>query len=56
LSNILATPYIGGLTPAATQTQALETVEQVLEIVRSRLPHYAVNAEFASRLKRLSAG
>jgi len=56
LNNILATPHIGGLTPTAIQAQALETVEQVREIVHGRLPHNAVNAEFANRLKRLSDG
>jgi len=54
LKNVLTTPHVGGLTPTAIQSQALETVEQVREIVRGRLPHNAVNAEFASRLKRLA--
>jgi len=56
LSNILATPHIGGLTPTAIEAQALETVEQVREIVRGRRLHNAVNAEHASRLKRLAEG
>ncbi len=55
LPNVLATPHIGGLTPTAIATQALETVEQVRRIVTGHLPHNAVNAASASRLARLAA-
>jgi D-3-phosphoglycerate dehydrogenase len=50
--NVVATPHIGGLTPAAIAHQALETVAQVEAIVAGRIPSGAVNAEHASRLGR----
>jgi D-3-phosphoglycerate dehydrogenase len=45
LPNVLATPHIGGLTPPAIESQALETVRQVEAIVAGRVPAGAVNAE-----------
>ncbi len=53
LPNVIATPHIGGLTPAAIEAQALETVEQVRALVSGRLPHNAVNPAAAHRLSRL---
>ncbi len=53
LPNVLATPHIGGLTPAATRAQALETVEQVRALLSGKLPHNALNARRAARLARL---
>ena len=50
---VIATPHIGGLTPQATEHQALETVAQVAEILKGRVPKGAVNAEHATRLKLL---
>ncbi len=50
---MVATPHIGGLTPQATEHQALETVAQVAEILQGRAPEGAVNADKASRLARL---
>ncbi len=50
---VVATPHIGGLTPQATEHQALETVAQVAEILQGRAPKGAVNADKASRLARL---
>ena len=50
---VIATPHIGGLTPQATEHQALETVAQVAEILKGRAPKGAVNAEQATRLARL---
>ena len=44
LQNVVATPHIGGLTPPAIEAQALDTVEQVRELVRGVVPHGAVNA------------
>jgi len=52
-AKVLATPHIGGLTPQATAHQALETVAQVAEILKGHAPKGAVNADKASRLKRL---
>ena len=51
---VVATPHIGGLTPPATEHQALETVAQVAEILRGHPPKGAVNADKASRLARFS--
>jgi D-3-phosphoglycerate dehydrogenase len=49
LSNVIATPHIGGLTPPAIEAQALETVRQVGEIIKGEAPQGAVNAEKWSR-------
>lgn len=50
LPNVIATPHIGGLTPPAIAAQALDTVEQVGELVRGEVPHGAVNpAEWSRR-------
>ncbi len=49
---IIATPHLGGLTPAAIEHQALETVAQAAEILRGRAPKGAVNAASATRLAR----
>jgi D-3-phosphoglycerate dehydrogenase len=45
LPNVVATPHIGGLTPPAIESQALETVRQVEQIVAGEIPVGAVNAE-----------
>jgi D-3-phosphoglycerate dehydrogenase / 2-oxoglutarate reductase len=50
---VVATPHIGGLTLAAVEGQALETVAQAAELVQGRAPTGSVNAETASRLSRL---
>lgn len=47
---VIATPHIGGLTPPAIEHQALETVEQVRQILAGRPPPGAVNADRATRL------
>jgi len=44
LPNVIATPHIGGLTPPAIESQALETVRQVEKIVAGEIPIGAVNA------------
>ncbi len=49
---IIATPHLGGLTPAAIEHQALETVAQAAEILQGRAPKGAVNAASATRLVR----
>jgi D-3-phosphoglycerate dehydrogenase len=53
---VIATPHIGGLTPQATEHQALETVAQVADILTGHAPTGAVNADKASRLARLRGG
>jgi D-3-phosphoglycerate dehydrogenase / 2-oxoglutarate reductase len=50
---VIATPHIGGLTPAAIEHQAFDTVRQVTALAEGRLPPGAVNAEQAHRLARL---
>jgi D-3-phosphoglycerate dehydrogenase len=46
LPNVVATPHIGGLTPPAIESQALETVRQVEAIVAGEVPAGAVNAQW----------
>lgn len=53
--NVIATPHLGGLTPQATEHQALETVAQAAVILRGRAPKGAVNADAATRLARLAS-
>ena len=44
LPNVIATPHIGGLTPPAIESQSLETVRQVAQIIAGESPIGAVNA------------
>jgi D-3-phosphoglycerate dehydrogenase / 2-oxoglutarate reductase len=48
-TRVIATPHIGGLTPPAIDHQAMETVAQVADIMRGRVPTGAVNAQHATR-------
>ena len=48
---VIATPHVGGLTPAAIEHQSLETVAQVREILQGRAPVGALNAADAHRLQ-----
>lgn len=48
---VIATPHIGGLTPAAIEHQSMETARQVADIVAGRMPVGAVNAEAAHRVR-----
>jgi len=50
---VIATPHLAGLTPAAIEHQALETVAQAAEILQGRAPVGAVNAVAATRLARM---
>jgi D-3-phosphoglycerate dehydrogenase len=52
LPNVVATPHLGGLVPEAMRHQALETADQVAEILQGRAPTGAVNPEHATRLQR----
>ena len=45
MTQVIATPHIGGLTPAAVDAQAFEVVAQVAAILRGEVPPGAVNAE-----------
>jgi D-3-phosphoglycerate dehydrogenase len=47
---VIATPHIGGLTPAAIEHQSLETVAQVTALAEGRMPAGAVNAAQARRV------
>ena len=49
LPNVIATPHIGGLTPPAIEAQALDTVDQVRDLVAGNVPRGAVNPEHWSR-------
>ncbi len=49
--DVVATPHIGGLTPAAVAHQAFETVAQVGSILKGHIPDGAANPEHARRLK-----
>ena len=44
MSNVIATPHIGGLTPPAIEAQALHTVEQARALVSGAMPDGAANA------------
>lgn len=48
-ADVIATPHIAGLTPEAIEHQAMETVQQVGELLAGRMPPGAVNAEAISR-------
>jgi hypothetical protein len=50
---VIASPHIGGLTPAAIEHQALETVRQTAEILQGGIPAGSVNADGAMRMRRL---
>ena len=52
---VIATPHIGGLTPQATQHQAMDTVAQVRAMLEGRMPPHALNPDQATRLARLTA-
>jgi len=54
-TDVIATPHIAGLTPAAVEHQAFDTVEQVRALVAGKVPAGAVNADRATRLARLRA-
>lgn len=49
---VIATPHIGGLTAAATEHQALETVAQFTSLQRGEIPVGSVNAAHATRVRR----
>ena len=49
--DVIATPHIGGLTRAAAEHQAMETVRQTEAILRGQVPTGAVNEAAAFRLR-----
>ena len=50
-ADIIATPHIGGLTRAAAEHQAMETVRQTQAILQGEAPPGSVNAASAHRLR-----
>lgn len=54
-SDVIATPHIAGLTPAAIEHQAFDTVEQVRALLSGKVPPGAANLPSATRLARLGA-
>ena len=60
LPNVIATPHVGGQTPGAIESQALETVEQIRAVSEGVLPHNAINPDrafrFAEFIQRRSEG
>jgi D-3-phosphoglycerate dehydrogenase len=53
---VVATPHLGGLTPANADAQARSSVEQVRAIINGAMPPRAVNPEAATRLAAYWAG
>jgi D-3-phosphoglycerate dehydrogenase / 2-oxoglutarate reductase len=51
--DVIATPHIAGLTLAAVEHQAFDTVAQIRAIVAREMPAGAVNPDRATRLRRL---
>ncbi len=49
LSNVIATPHVGGLTPQAIEHQSAETVRQVAAIIDGKVPSGAVNVNSWTR-------
>ncbi len=49
--DVIATPHVAGLTPAAAEHQAMDTVRQIAALAAGRLPDGAVNAAHVTRLK-----
>ena len=45
LPNVIATPHIGGLTPPASESQAMDTVRQVEALVKGEVPPGAANLD-----------
>lgn len=52
---VIATPHLGGLTPANADAQAASAVDQVAAIVAGEMPPRAVNPDHATRLQDLWA-
>jgi D-3-phosphoglycerate dehydrogenase / 2-oxoglutarate reductase len=49
LPNVIATPHVGGLTPPASESQAMDTVRQVEALVQGKVPPGAVNHDHWTR-------
>lgn len=51
-TDVIATPHIAGMVPEAVEFQALQTVNQVRDIVKGKIPEGAVNSDSATRIKK----
>jgi len=49
LPNVIATPHVGGLTPPASESQAMDTVRQVESLVKGETPSGAANFDLWTR-------
>lgn len=49
LPNVIATPHVGGLTPPASESQAMDTVRQVEALVKGEVPPGAANLDHWTR-------
>lgn len=45
LPNVIATPHVGGLTPPASESQAMDTVRQVEALLKGEVPPGAANLD-----------
>jgi D-3-phosphoglycerate dehydrogenase len=45
LPNVIATPHVGGLTPPASESQAMDTVRQLEALVKGEVPQGAANLD-----------
>lgn len=48
---VIATPHVGGLTPEASEHQAMDAVRQVQALIAGRMPEPCVNATYAMRAR-----
>lgn len=48
---VIATPHIGGLTPEASEHQAMDSVRQIQALIAGRVPEPSVNAAYAIRAR-----
>jgi len=51
LPGVVATPHLGGLTPANADAQAMSSVEQTRAVLAGRMPERALNPDHANRLR-----
>ena len=48
---VIATPHVGGLTPEASEHQAMDSVRQVRDLLEGRVPAPCLNAPYAIRAR-----
>ena len=52
LPRVVATPHLGGLTPANADAQAISAVEQTRAVIEGKMPERTLNAEHAARVRK----